>query len=202
MKHTGLAVLAAAAGAAFLAAPRPAIGQTETFTATVLRSSDMRRDATATWSLTFNIRTWTSPEELRRLATIVKESGPDALLRELQKGKDPAGWIVGPALSREPSWRVAVATSVDTPRGRVVRLLTDRPLGFAEVWSGARSRDYEFAVFEFTLDGKGRGEGVAIPAARLAEGWDGQLELEMLPYVTGPDRLIGVRSWSDAKPGD
>lgn len=202
MTRTTFAALALAAGAGVLAAPRAASASTETFTATVLRSADVRLDGSRTWPLTFTVRSWTSEAELERLAAIVKEGGPEALLREFQKGKDPAGWIVGPAGSREPSWRVAVATSADTSRGRVVRLLTDRPLGFAEAWTGARSRDYEFALFEFTLDEKGRGDGIAIPAARLAEGWDGRLELEMLPYTTGPDRLIGVRSWRSDKSGD
>ena len=50
---------------------------------------------------------------------------------------------------------VAMATTADTPRGRVVRLLTDRPIEFAEAYYGARSLDYEFAAFEFTLDAKG-----------------------------------------------
>ncbi len=108
---------------------------------------------------------------------------------------------MSPALTREPSWRVAMATSVDTPRGRVVRLLTDRPIQFAEAYSQARSLDYEFAAFEFTLDKKGNGQGIAIPAARLSQDEDGQVTVETLPYTTGPERLIGVRAWENAKKG-
>ena len=48
------------------------------------------------------------------------------------------------------------------------------------------------------MDGEGRGQGIAIPAARLAAGeGEGALAFETLPYVTGPDRLLGVRHWSN-----
>ena len=94
-----------------------------------------------------------------------------------------------------------MTTAVDTPRGRVVRLLTDRPIAFAEAYSRSRSLDYEFAAFEFTLDGKGRGQGIAIPAARMLQDESGEVRFETLPYTTGPEKLIGVRQWGREKAG-
>jgi hypothetical protein len=202
MMTTSRTVLAVAAGLALCAGPRVASAETETFTATLLSNADVRQAFSRTWPISFHVRSWTSEEELARFEAVLKEGGSDALLREFQKGKQPAGYVTSPAIVRQPSWRVAMATSVDTPRGRVVRLLTDRPIGFAESWSGARSLDYEFAVFQFTLDEKGRGHGTAIPAARLVENGDGQLTFETLPYTTGPDRLIGVRQWGSDKQSD
>jgi hypothetical protein len=155
-----------------------------------------------TWPVTFYVERWTSDEDGERLNTILKEGGPDALLREFQKGRTRAGYVVSPAFSREPSWRVAMATAVDTPRGRVVRLLTDRPIQFAEAYSQSRSLDYEFAAFEFTLDRKGNGQGIAVPAARLVQAEDGQVTVETLPYTTGPEKLIGVRTWGSEKKGN
>jgi hypothetical protein len=202
MKTTGWAALALVASLGLFAEPRAASAETETFTATLLSSSDVRQSLSRTWPVTFHVQDWTSDEELARFEAILKEGGGDALLREFGKGRGQAGYVTSPAIVRQPSWRVAMATSVDTPRGRVVRLLTDRPIGFAESWSGARSLDYEFAVFQFTLDEKGRGEGTAIPAARLVEYGDGPLAFETLPYTTGPDRLIGVRQWRSDKPSE
>jgi len=193
--NVGWSALAVLAAVGSLAVPRAARAETETFTATLLRQSDMRQSASRTWPVTFHVQSWTSEEDVARLQAILKEGGSEALLRELRKGKDRAGYILSPAIANEPSWRVAVATSVDTPRGRRVRLFTDRPIAFAEARSGARSLDYEFALFEFTLDEKGHGQGIAIPAARLAQEGDDQLVFETLPYATGPDRLIGVRKW-------
>jgi hypothetical protein len=202
MRTTRWAALAVAATVGAAALPAPASAEPETFTATVLRNSDVRQAGSRTWPLTFTVQSWTSEDEIARLDAIVKEGGPDALLREFQKGKMQAGYVMSPAMTREPSWRVAVATTTDTPRGRVVRLVTDRPVGLAERWSGARSLDYEFAVFEFTLDAKGRGQGIAIPAARLVPGDDESLVFETLPYTTGPDRLMGVRTWGGEKKTD
>jgi hypothetical protein len=194
--------LALATGTSMLLSPGLADARTdkETFTATVLRSADMRQDGSRTWTITFNVVSWTSEEDLARLGAILKEGGPEALLREFREGRSPAGYVVG--FSREPSWRLAMATAVDTPRGRVVRMITDRPVSLAETWAGAQSRDYEFAVFEFTLDERGQGQGLALPAARLVEGWDRRLEFEPLPYSSGPDRLIGVRTWRSESASD
>ena len=200
MTTTGWAVLAIAASLGPLAVPRAASAETEMFTATLLRNADLRQATGRTWPVTFHVRSWTSEADLARFEAILKEGGPDALLREFQKGRSEAGYVTSPGIVRQPSWRVAMATSVDTPRGRVVRLLTDRPIGFAESWSGARSLDYEFALFEFTLDERGRGQGIAIPAARLTQDGEGLLVFETLPYTTGPDRLLGVRSWGMDEP--
>lgn len=195
MKTRAWAVMAVAATVGFGCASSATARETETFTATMIQNADMRQVSSRTWPMTFRIESWTSEEDGERLQAILKEGGPDALLREFQKGKTRAGYIVSPAFAREPSWRVAMATAVDTPRGRVVRLLTDRPIALAESFAGSRSLDYEFAAFEFTLDGNGRGQGIAIPAARLTQDAEGQLTLETLPHSTGPDRLMGVRTW-------
>ena len=195
MKTRAWAVMAVAATVGFACVSSAMARETETFTATMIQNADMRQVSSRTWPMTFRIESWTSEEDGERLQAILKEGGPDALLREFQKGKTRAGYIVSPAFAREPSWRVAMATAVDTPRGRVVRLLTDRPVALAESFAGSRSLDYEFAAFEFTLDENGRGQGIAIPAARLTQDAEGQLTLETLPYSTGPDRLMGVRTW-------
>ena len=202
MKSRAWAVLGVAATLGIGAGTRATAGETETFTATMIQNADMRQAFSRTWPMTFHVERWTSDEDGERLKAILKEGGPDALLREFQKGKTRAGYVVSPAFSREPSWRVAMATSVDTPRGRVVRLLTDRPIQFAEAYSQSRSLDYEFAAFEFTLDRKGNGQGIAVPAARLIQDEDGQVTVETLPYTTGPERLIGVRKWGSEKKGD
>jgi hypothetical protein len=195
MKATTWAVLAITASAGLLVAPRDARAETETFTATLLRDADLMSSGNRTWPLTFRVQNWTSEEDLARLDAVLKEGGPDALLREFQKSRTQAGYVVSSAIVREPSWRVAMATATDTPRGRVVRLVTDRPIGFAEAWGGSRSLDYPFAVFEFTLDAKGQGRGTAIAAARLVQDGNGTLAFETLPFTTGPDKLLGVRKW-------
>jgi hypothetical protein len=170
----------------------------ETFMATVLQQANMRLPGGGTFQLTMNVDEWTSVEERRRLITVFKEGGSEALMKELRKMK--AGYIVPPAFARWPSWEVDVASSIPQPGGgRIVRLFTERPIIFGEAYYNTRSKDYEFGIVELKLNADGEGEGVTIPAAKLSLSDKGELVVETLPYTTGPQKLIGVRQWKDKK---
>jgi hypothetical protein len=166
----------------------------ETFTATVLQTANMRLPGGGTFQITMNVDEWTSVEERKRLVTVFREGGSEALMKELRKMK--AGYISPPSFARWPSWEVDVASSIPQPDGgRIVRLFTERPIVFGEAYYNTRSRDYEFGIIEMKLDAAGEGEGVTIPAARLSLDDKGQIVIETLPHSTGPQKLIGVREW-------
>jgi hypothetical protein len=170
----------------------------ETFFATVLQTANMRLPGGGTFQITMNVDEWTSVEERRRLITVFKEGGNEALMKELRKMK--AGYIVPPAFSRWPSWEVDVASLIPQPDGgRIVRLFTERPIAFGEAYYSTRSKDYEFGIVELKLGPDGKGEGATIPAAKLSMSEDGQLVVETLPYTTGPQKLMGVSQWQDKK---
>ena len=189
--------LALAALAALTPGPTPA-SEKETFFATVLQTANMRLPGGGTFQITMTVEEWTSVEERQRLLTVFKESGSEALMKELRKMK--AGFIVPPAFARWPSWEVDVASSIPQPDGgRIVRLFTERPIAFGEAYYSTRSKDYEFGIIELRLDAKGEGEGATIPAAKLSMNDEGQIVVETLPYTTGPQKLIGVRQWQDKK---
>lgn len=172
--------------------------QKETFFASVLQTANMRLPGGGTFQITMNVEEWTSVEERKRLLTVFKEGGNEALMKELRKRK--AGYIVPPAFSRWPSWEIDVASSIPQPDGgRIVRLFTERPIAFGEAYYNTRSRDYEFGIIELKLGPDGKGEGATIPAAKLSMGEDGQLVVETTPYTTGPQKLIGVYQWQDKK---
>ena len=189
----GLLVLCAAAAPAWAEEK-----QRDTFMATVVQTANMRLPGGRTFQITMNVDQWTSVEERKRLLTVFKEGGNDALMKELRKMK--AGYIVPPAWARWPSWEVDVASSIPQPDGgRIVRLFTERPIAFAESYYDTRSKDYEFGIVELKLDAEGKGEGATIPAARLSLDAEGQLVVETTPYVTGPQRLMGVSQWKNKK---
>jgi hypothetical protein len=191
----GVVLLLGAAVAAAAAEDKP---QKETFMATVLQTANMRLPGGGTFQITMNVEKWTSVEERRRLVTVFKEGGSDALMKELRKMK--AGYILPPSFSRWPSWEVDVASSIPQPSGgRIVRLFTERPIAFGEAYYNTRSKDYEFGIVELRLDANGEGEGATIPAARLSLDDQGQIVVETTPYSTGPQKLIGVREWKDKK---
>ena len=73
---------------------------------------------------------------------------------------------------------------------RKIVIGTDRPMSFFEARNNPRSRDYEFTLAEIRLpkDGKGKGQGKAIPAAKLT--WDKEKNtLEIENYQREPVRL-------------
>lgn len=187
-------VLSFGVAACLLAGFVPAeAGEKESFTGTVVLTSDMRTPPGKTYQLTMTIDEWTPAEDRKRVLVALKEGGEDAALKELEKMK--AGYVVPPAWANQPSWRVAVATKLETATGTVVRVVTDRPIAFFEAYQSTRSRDYRFGVAEFKLDEKGEGEGWVIPAARVEFDDEGKLVVETLPHSTGPQKLIGVRAW-------
>jgi len=186
--------------AAILVAGAAIAQEKATFTGTVLQTQNMRLPAGGTFQIKIVVEQWTSAEERERLLGVFKEGGSEALMKELRKQK--AGYIVPPPFVRWPSWEIDVASLIETPEGKIVRVFTERPIAFGEAYYNTRSRDYEFGIVELLLDKDGKGEGATIPAAKLAIDEQGNLRLETLPYNTGPQRIMGVREWQDKKKDD
>ena len=115
---------------------------------------------------------YTSDEEFIEFLEILAGGGPrrleDAFLRS-QKGR-----IVINSLGYD----IALARSVPTESGRVVRVFTVRYLGFDESVRQTRSREYPFGMIELRLNHNGRGDGVLVVAARLGLSPDGRLAVE------------------------
>ena len=162
----------------------------ESFTATVIGGANMRLPGGGTFRLTVNVESWTSVEERKRLLGVLKEQGKDALLKETRKLK--AGYILAPPAARWPSWEVNVASSIETPEGRIVRLFTERPIALEEAFFNTRSKDFEFGVMELKIGKDGKGDGVIVPAAKVYFDDKGQLVFETTPFATGPYKVMGV----------
>ena len=116
----------------------------------------------STSSMNITIKEYTSDDEVQRLATILLESGQEALRRELEKldvGQiAPVGHVGIP---------IAVARSHETGSGRVVNIVTARNMSFLELYRGSRSRDYPFGIVVMQLNEKDKGLGNVIVAAKL-----------------------------------
>ena len=124
-------------------------------------------------SFTILIDSFTPDDEVLKLAEILKAQGPDTLAKAVDKTQRgriaPVGRIGND---------INVARSFQTEKGRVIRLVSNRPLGFLELRRGGRSVDYQFSVIELTLNEKGEGEGVALGAAKIKFNKDNRLEVE------------------------
>lgn len=134
------------------------------------------------------IESFTPDEEVVKLAEILKSQGPDALAKAIDKTQ--RGRIAPVARIGND---INIARSFQTEKGRVLRLVSNRPLGFLELRRGGRSTDYEFSVMEIIFNEKGEGQGVALAAAKIKFNKDNQLEVEN--YGTDPIRITNVRRY-------
>jgi hypothetical protein len=135
------------------------------------------------------IERWSTPEETASLKAVFREKGADQLLSALKKVKPRCGYVRG---SNTVGWDIYYAREIPTPDGgRKILLATDRPMSMWELRNAGRSTDYEFSLAEIHLGKDGKGEGKAIPAAKLELDPDtGTLEIEN--YQREPVRLNEV----------
>jgi hypothetical protein len=77
-----------------------------------------------------------------------------------------------------------------TPNGRMLRIVANRPIRMGEAMGNTRSMDYSLSVAEITFPaGGGKGEGVLIPAAEIKVE-NGELTVEA---YQNPWKLTSVR---------
>ena len=138
------------------------------------------------------INSYTSDAEAKRLAGLLTESGPDALLDALEKSKS-IGKVT--LTGRVGFYDLKLIRSHKTPTGRRIYGVGDRPVGFLEVYVGNRSRDYQFGILQLDLTtnskGKEEGTGALIYAAKIKV-LDGN-SIDVETYGIQPIRLMGVR---------
>jgi hypothetical protein len=161
--------------------------QPEEFTAFAVNlASDIPAAATATVDI--NITRWSAESERNTLAQTLREKGPDALLRALQKVR-PVGRIKTPD-SLGYDLRYAHQEPVEEGGRRIV-IATDRPIGFWEARNRPRSIDYPFTVIEMHLDNNGVGEGRLSLATKITAGAN---VIVLENYSSQPVLLTQVKS--------
>jgi hypothetical protein len=148
--------------------------------------------AGATGNVDLYINSYTSDAEAKSLAGVLVESGPDALLKALEKSKS-IGKIT---LSGHVSfYDLKLIRSHKTPNGRRIYAVGDRPIRFLEAYASNPSRDYPFGILQLELKtnekGKEEGEGALMYAAKIKV-MDGNA-IEVETYGIDPIRLMGVR---------
>jgi hypothetical protein len=111
------------------------------------------------------IERWSTPEETASLKATFIEQGDEKLLSALQKVKPRCGFA---RTSNSLGWDIYFARETSLPDGgRKINLATDRPVGMWEARNSGRSMDYQFSLAEIRLPATGKGQGKAIPRAKL-----------------------------------
>jgi hypothetical protein len=146
-------------------------------------STQMGRNA----NITLIIEELTTGEERAGLLEAFQQKGNEGLVNALSKMKSKGRMSVTGTLGYD----VAYAKIFPQPDGStVLRMVTDRPLLFGEVWASTRSSDYELAGVEIVIgkDKKAK-SGTLYPAARLKLNKKNEVELQL---YQNPWNLVNI----------
>jgi len=110
----------------------------------------------------FRLNRFTSDEEVDQLATLLKEKGPDALRRAMEKldvGRiNPTG---------STGNQIAVARKRQDGSDTIITIVTARIMPFIELYNAGRTKDYPFGFLQVKLNDKGEGNGQIMVAAKI-----------------------------------
>jgi hypothetical protein len=118
--------------------------------------------AASTVPFNFQIKRYTTDEEVKQLATLLREKGQDALRREMEKLNVGRIAAVGGTGNT-----IAVARRRQVGADTVLTIVTARYMSFAERRQSGRSTDYPFGFVQLKLNEKGEGSGQIMAAAKI-----------------------------------
>jgi len=131
-------------------------------------------------NITLIIEELSTDAERAGLIEAFQQKGNEGLVNALSKMKSKGRMSVTGTLGYD----IAYAKQFPQPDGTtVLRIVTDRPLRFGEVWADSRSMDYNLAGVEIIVGtdkkGKKKATGTLYPAAQLKMNKQNQIELEL-----------------------
>jgi hypothetical protein len=176
-------LLAAAAFAASVPSGQVAVSERpDQFTGNLINALGTARH---THPFTLEIDHYTTQAELQQIVHTLAAKG-QYNLRDLL-WKTTAGNF---SVAGQLGYPVAAVLATDTPQGRFIRVLVDRPVHGFEVLADTHTSHYPFTVIELRIDNQGQGEGLFIGAAKLMV-QHGELKFES--YGPQPLHLLNVR---------
>lgn len=123
--------------------------------------------------LNMTVDRWATEEELAGFKKVLTEGGPDALYKALA-GRD-MGRI---QTTQSYEYRIYLAISVPTEKGRIVKLVTERPVFMKEAVRDADTLEYIYSYIELTLDAKGKGSGKILGTAKIVVDKNAKVDVE------------------------
>jgi hypothetical protein len=140
-----------------------------------------------TFGLTVSVDGITSDAQIQELLGTVKHKGASGLVSAIDNMKDIGR--VAPSGSVGTGVRVVQIRAAKNGGEHIV-LVTNRPISFAELYQGTRSRDYPFGIVVLDVDTDGKGSGQFAPLCKIR--FNKKNELEVEHYGQKPFRLANV----------
>src|SRR3982751_26245 len=130
-----------------------------------------------TYGVTLIIEELTTDEERAGLLEAFQQKGNEGLVNALSKMHTKGRMSITGTLGYD----VAYIKTFPQPDGSIrLRLVTDRPLRFGEVWSDSRSSDYNLSGVEIVISkDKKHNTGTLYPACQFKINKENELELEL-----------------------
>ena len=139
------------------------------------------------FGVTIYITAWTTDQQVQDFISVLKEKGPDGLVKAMEKTSDvgrlsPTGFVGS---------GFRFARYRPTPDGGLhIVMVTNRPMSFGELYRGGRSTDYQFGIVVLNVDKNGKGTGTLAPVCKIKFNKKNELEIEN--YGQKPLRLANV----------
>lgn len=169
---------------AALAGARQLSPDPEDITAAVIANNEL---GSGLGTVQIRINRWSTDDDRTRLITVLRESGPQALLKQLQK-MPSVGTIRTP---NSVGYDLHYARQTPVGDGRRIVIATDRPISYAEATYQGRTLDYPFTLLQMQLDSQGKGTGTMSYATKIVANND-MIELEDL--ASAPFRLTNIEA--------
>jgi len=146
--------------------------------------------------ITIIIYEYSTPEDQDVLVQAFQKGQNQGLVNTLEKMK-AVGHI---SITGTLGYDLSFIKLIQTPTGRTIRFVTDRPIRFGEAYWDTQTQFYNLTAGEINIDkqDKSKSNGVLYPLAQLAIGANGQLELNL---NQNPWRLGDIIDWAGT-PGE
>jgi hypothetical protein len=162
----------------------PPLSAKEVFRAKLLTAGGPIQEKMVTIKITIN--EFTTPDDVRRLHSVLLERGSDEFMKAFRKSKKGSLNFIG---ARGLNVRINAVQVVPTDEGRKILIFTER-----QNWGGTERtailRKHFFMALELNLNTEGIGTGRFYPGASIQLSNTGAIILEsFLP----PEQILGVR---------
>ncbi len=183
--------LAAAAGLVLLASSSAfaqRLEKPEQYTATVLAEGAY---VGAAQFLRIDVTIWqySTQQDQQNLIQAFEKGGQQGLVNALSRMSAKGHVDIPGTLGYDLSY----VRLFQTPNGRKIRMVSNRPIRFGEAWTDSRSMDYDLGLMELDLTnngGKGGGEVIFAGQFTISKG-----ELTLESYGSGPFKITQVETW-------
>jgi hypothetical protein len=140
------------------------------------------------YNITARVKELSTPEDQAILLEAFKAKGNEGLVNALEKM--PAKGRI--AITGTLGGDLAYVRRFDRPDGSLmIRMITNRPLRFGEVWADTRSRDYELTALEIIASkDRKKKSGTLYPAIQLKVDKQGHIEIESFQF---PWKLVNIQ---------